>query len=92
MDKGNKHKKLVKIARVVSSEIYSQTDRHIDRHTHHNTSQPLPRANNYRRLSVERTLPPYCGIGGKRMPVLCCLCYLLIPLCCGRRTSVLRAE
>jgi len=35
--------KLVKIARVVP-EISSRTDRHTDKHTHHNTSQPLPRA------------------------------------------------
>jgi len=36
-------KKLVTIARVVP-EISSRTDRPTDRHTHHNTSQPLPRA------------------------------------------------
>ena len=43
-DTGNMHKKLVKIARVFP-EIHvsvGQTDPETD--THHNTSQPLPRA------------------------------------------------
>ena len=37
------HKKLVEIARV-APEISSRTDRQTDRHTYHNTSQPLPSA------------------------------------------------
>jgi len=41
---GNVDKKMVKIARVVpeiSSRTDRQKDRHTDRDTHHNTSQPL---------------------------------------------------
>jgi len=37
------HKNLVQIARELP-EISSRTDRHTDRQTHHNTSQPLTRA------------------------------------------------
>ena len=40
---GNMHKNLVKMARVVP-EISSRTPAPTYRHTHHNTSQPLPRA------------------------------------------------
>jgi len=42
-DIGHMHKKLVKIALVVP-EIFSRTDGHRDKHTHHNSSQPLTRA------------------------------------------------
>ena len=40
---GNMHKNLVKIAHAVL-EISSRADRQTPRHTHYNTSQPLPRA------------------------------------------------
>jgi len=41
-DIGNVHKKfLIKIMRMVLA-ISLRTDRHTDRYTHHNTSQPLP--------------------------------------------------
>jgi len=43
-DTGNMHKNLVTIALVVPEILAErQTDRPTDTHTHHNTSQPLPR-------------------------------------------------
>jgi len=41
MDIGNMHETFGKDRARVVPEISSWTDRHTDRHTHHNTSQPL---------------------------------------------------
>jgi len=50
MDKGNKLKNLVKIARVVpqiSSRTDRQTDRQTDRHTHHFATAPAGEVKSY---------------------------------------------